>query len=176
MENVNDFIMNTLYQNLDEKSIADIANKNIVFLGSNLLGKFDQLLRRIITCNPYFKGMIIASEFQRKHVENEWPDKLEVILWKGSYDVSILENQYVKEHLKGGTLVFCGSNSVNYRDMNILEIGVEASAQLGSSMVIYDYNQERLFQYANLDLMMRGMKLYTEINEYIYESRKVFNI
>lgn len=177
MDNVNEFIMNTLYMNIKEVNVLDICNRNVVFLGTNLLSKFDGLMRKIIDVNDDFRGLIFANDAQKEHVEKVWNERLEVVSWNSSYCSAMADNERVKEFLgDNGIIIYCGSNPVNYRDVNILELGMKARRELGSHMCIYDYYQERLFEYMYIELMIKGMKLYTEINEYIYEARKVFDV
>lgn len=175
--NINDFLMNSLYINIKKIDFIDICSNKILFFGSNLLNKFDTLMCNLVENNKDFHGLIFADDYQSNHVEMKWSNYMDIIPWKGSYDSVMLNNDMAKNFLSSnGIILYCGSNPVNYRDINIYEIGIRAKNEMGTRLCIYDYNQECLFEYNNLELLIRGMKLYTEINEYIYDVRKVWNL
>ncbi len=168
--NVYDAVIETINRCVKEDSLRTISKKKIVFLGTNLTARFDELMQKILEENKNFSAMMIGSQSQIEQYSYRWGKCLHLYNWKEAYSTEMLNDVNIVRYLeKADILIFCTSSKVNLRDKNIIELGILINERFGVKICFYDWNEEKLYKYEPMKQYLKALKLYEDINSFLYE-------
>lgn len=163
-----DIFLNEIKSCLELKNIEEVAFEKILILGSNMLDKFEDLVRKFVDINHSFDFVYVGNQAQIDSISSELKGRMNTVVWNGAYDMDMVKHICAIDGLKCAGMIFLGSMALNLRDINIMEVGVGLKKYYGEKFGIYifDYGNVEIYKYKSLEKYILGLKIYSDMNKF----------
>lgn len=168
MENLYDELLKIIKSCVREISFQRLSDrKRMLIIAINEEGLMKDLLQNLLDGNPNMEMIFIAQPRMVKILQEITDGKALVLAWQGAYTMKVAD--YVKEKLCGLDLdgfLFFSNQSVDLRSNNLIGIA-EALSNRPDFIICGVDVVGTLYEYQNIELYNRGIKLYEDANLFL---------